>query len=113
MLFIPEAGESCWVLGKGRNIPRELLARGGTGSSVSSALRHAEQPGTEGHQRDPRGPAQSPSPLEDVGGGSGLSKAPRNTRDPLWDCTWIGLRSHQNLLKELHWCPLVPVGNRL
>lgn len=31
MLFIPKARESCRVLGKGRNIPRELLEGEGTG----------------------------------------------------------------------------------
>lgn len=45
MLFIPKAGESCWVLGKGRNISRRCWKGEGTGSGrgVTSALRHVEE----------------------------------------------------------------------
>lgn len=61
MLFIPKAGESCWVL---RSSGRAGTSQGsrrngeGTGSFVSSGLRHAEEPGTEGHQRDALGPRE-------------------------------------------------------
>lgn len=100
MLFIPKAGESCWILGKGRNILRELLEGEGTGSSVTSGLRHAEEPCTEGHQRDPRTCSKSSS-LEDVG--VALQRLPGTHGILVWDCTWIGLRSHQNLINQLHW----------
>lgn len=57
MLLIPKAGESCCLLGprERQEHPEGAAGTGkGTGSSVTSALRHAEEPGTEGHQRDPR-----------------------------------------------------------
>lgn len=61
MLFISKAGESCWVL---RSSGRAGTSRGsrrngeGTGSFVTSGLRHAEERGTEGHQRDALGPCE-------------------------------------------------------
>lgn len=82
---------------------KELLARGRHRQLCDLSTQACGGARNRGTSKRRRGSAQSPSPLEDVGGGNGLSKTPRNTQDPLWDCTWIGLRNHQNLVKELHW----------
>lgn len=103
------------VLGKGRNIPREPPEWGRHRQLCelrTQACGGARDRGTsKGRAGAPRGPAQSPSPLEDVGGASGPSKAPRNTRDPLRDRTWVGLREPSEPRSLIALVPTGPGGH--